>query len=146
MKPKEFKEIKLKYLTGKRTKSQMFDNSWEVNENLSVTLSNGDIIVIPKGFKTDFSSVPEFLWGILKPFGDFILAPIVHDYLYRNDYKVKTLGWYKARLFADREMLYISRITNSRKWHNRLDNNVRYLFVRLFGGFNYRKNTRETTS
>ena len=146
MKPKEFKSIPLNYLVGERTNKQFFDNSWEVAKNLSVTLSNGDIVVIPKGFKTDLSSMPEFLWGILKPFGDFLLAPIVHDYLYRNDYKVNELGWYKARLFADREMLYISRITNSRKCHNRLDNNVRYFLARVFGGITYKKDTRETTS
>lgn len=146
MKPEEFKSIKLKYLTGRRTLKQQYDNSWEVNENLSVTLSNGEIIVIPKGFTTDFSSVPEFLWGLLKPFGDFILAPIVHDYLYRSDYMAKELGLYKARLFADKEMLYISNITNSNKWHNRLDNKLRFWLVRLLGARQFKKNTRDVAN
>ena len=142
MKPNEIESIKLEYVRGRRSNKMLFDNSWRLLEDLPVHLSNGDVITIPKGFETDFSSIPEFLWSLLKPFGDFLLAPIVHDWMYRNDYKVEQLGWYKARLFADKEMLYISRKTNSKKWHNRLDNNVRYLFVRMFGGFNYKKDTK----
>ena len=143
MKPNEIKSIKLEYVRGRRTEKVLFDNSWRLIEPIPVHLSNGDVIVIPKGFETDFSSIPEFLWGLMKPFGDFLLAPIVHDWMYRNDYKVDEIGWREARLFADKEMLYISKKTNSKKWHNRLDNNVRYLFVRMFGGFNYKKDTRQ---
>lgn len=142
MKPKHFKEIKIKYVFGQRTDSVMFDNSWELGENLSVTLSNGDLIVIPKGFRTDFSSTPEFLWSILKPFGDFLLAPIVHDFMYRNKYREFQLGTYGARLFADKEMLYISNETNARHWHDRLDNYVRYFLVRIFGWLSYIKTTK----
>ena len=143
MKPNEIQSIKLEYVRGRRTGKMLFDNSWRLLEDLPVHLSNGDVITIRKGFETDFSSIPEFLWGLMKPFGDFLLAPIVHDWMYRNDYKVDELGWREARLFADKEMLYISKKTNSKKWHNRLDNNVRYLFVRMFGGFNYKKDTRQ---
>lgn len=142
MKPQEIKEIKLKYVLGRRTNKLLFDNSWELLENLTIELSNGNAVTIPKGFKTDFSSIPEPLWGIMKPFGDFLIAPIVHDWMYRTDYLVEKLGWSKARLFADKEMLHISKLTNSKAWHNRLDNQVRYLLVRLFGGFNYRKDTK----
>ena len=142
MKPNEIESIKLEYVRGRRTDKMLFDNSWRLIEPLPVHLSNGDVIVIPKGFETDFSSIPEFMWSIMKPFGDFLLAPIVHDWMYRNDYKVDEIGWYKARLFADKEMLYISKQTNSKKWHNRLDNNVRYFFVRIFGGLNYKKDTK----
>lgn len=146
MKPKDFKKITFDYVFGKRSEKQLFDNSWALAKDIKVELSNGEIITIPKGFETDFSSTPEFLWGILKPFGDFLLAPIVHDYLYRNNYKLDELGVYKARLFADREMLYISNITNSKKWYNRLDNKIRYWAVRTFGWYTYKKSIKETTS
>ena len=142
MKPNEIKSIKLRYVHGQRTDRMLFDNSWELLEDLPVHLSNGDVITIRKGFRTDFSSIPEFLWGVLKPFGDFLLAPIVHDWMYRTDYKSAVLGPYKARLFADKEMLYISKETNKRHWHDKLDNHVRYFLVRAFGWINYKKDTR----
>lgn len=141
MKPQEIKEFKLKYIRGFRTGKFLFDNSWELLEDIKVELSSGETVTIPKGFKTDFSSIPEFLWGIMKPFGDFLLAPIVHDWMYRNDYKVEILGWKKARKLADKEMLYISMKTNNKHWYQKLDNNVRYFFVRIFGGLNYKKDT-----
>lgn len=122
--------------------NQLFDNSWVLEEDIPVHLSNGDVITVPKGFETDFSSTPEFTWSIMKPFGEFILAPIVHDWMYRNDYRVDELGWKKARKFADLEMLHISKETNSKNWWNRLDNHVRYAFVRMFGWMNYKRDTR----
>jgi len=142
MKVNEITSIKFRFVLGNRSGRMLFDNSWELLEDLTVHLSNGEVITVPKGFMTDFSSTPEFLWGILKPYGDFILAPIVHDWMYRNDYKVNELGWSKARLFADKEMLYISKETNKKHWYERLDNNVRYFLVRVFGWMNYNKDTR----
>jgi hypothetical protein len=122
----------------------MGDFSWELSRNLSVSLSNGDLIVLPKGFQTDFSSIPEFLWSILKPFGDFLLAPLVHDWMYRTHYRKDVLGTYGARLFADKEMLYISKKTNGKKWYNRLDNHVRYYGVRAFGWYTYKYGMKTT--
>lgn len=138
MNPRSIRRIKLDYVLGKRSSKQLGDFSWELSEKIIVTLSNGETVIIPKGFKTDLSSVPEFFWGVQKPFGDFILAPIVHDFMYRTRYKVDELGFYDARLFADKEMLSISKKTNFKKWHNRLDNIVRFYEVRLLGWYTYR--------
>ena len=41
-----------------------------------------DIIVVPKGFETDFASVPRILWNILPPIGKYTKAAVIHDYLY----------------------------------------------------------------
>ena len=143
MKPNEITSINLRYIRGTRSKRILFDNSWELLEDIPVHLSNGEAITIPKGFRTDFSSVPEFMWGVLKPFGDFILAPIVHDWLYVTKYKADELGLKEARKFADREMFYISQETNSQTWWRRLDNRVRYWGVRLFGAHTFKKDTRK---
>lgn len=139
MKPEHIQYIDLRYVRGRRSEKQVGDFSWELSRQLQVSLSNGESIVIPKGFKTDLSSIPEFWWGVQKPFGDFILAPIVHDWMYRTRYKEEELGRHEARLFADKEMLIISKKTNSLKWHNKLDNLVRYWGVRLFGGYTWKK-------
>ena len=94
---------------------------WEILRPVSIQLSSGEVIVIPKGFVTDLSSVPRFLWAIFPPFGDFLLAALIHDYLY-----VFNVG---TRKDADREMLIWSNVLNDHK----IDNKLRYYAVRLFG-------------
>lgn len=94
---------------------------WKLKKSIDIQLSNGEAITIPEGMMTDLSSVPKFLWSIVRPFGNFILAALVHDYLYI--YKPY------SRAFADKEMLLISNKIN----RNKLDNYTRYVFVRAFG-------------
>ncbi len=80
---------------------------WKLGEEYKIVLSDGERLIIEEGFQTDLSSVPKWLWSIARPYGDFILASIVHDKLYSMHYKIKSLGSYKARRFADREMLIL---------------------------------------
>lgn len=96
-----------------------------------VQLSNNELIKIHNGFEWDLSSVPRILWFILPPDGDFEIAALIHDYLYRS-------GKY-SRKFADKEMLKWSRVSNSSNIFNRIDNNVRYIGVRAFGWYMYNK-------
>ena len=105
--------IVLKYIEGKK---------WELYKPITYVLCDGHVITIPKGFKTDLSSIPKILWGLFPPFGNFLLAALVHDYLYVTKYK-------NDRGFCDREMLYISNALNS----NKLDNYLRFYAVVLFG-------------
>lgn len=121
-------EIVVKYQHGKRK-----EKYWIIEKDIIVNLSNGDFIQIKKGFQTDLSSVPKILWGLFPPFGDFILASIVHDWLYFNKYKAKECGTKRARKFADNEMLYFSNILNNRNFLDYIGNNLRYYAVRLFG-------------
>ena len=108
-------EIILKYKNGKK---------WELDEEIRHVLHNKEEIIIYRGFPTDLSSVPKFLWGVLPPYGDFLLASLVHDYLYTKN---KSRG----RKFADKEMLIVSNKTNK----NKIDNYIRYFGVRLFGWY-----------
>jgi len=39
-------------------------------------------ITIPKGFVTDYASVPRYLWWLYPPVGGYDDAAVVHDYLY----------------------------------------------------------------
>ena len=108
--------IALEYILSKKGKK------WKIFEQIDVPLSDGSILKIPKGFETDLSSVPKFLWGILPPFGNFLLAAIVHDYLYVT----KDI---RGRKFADEQMLIIS----NKKNKNKVDNYFRFFAVRIFG-------------
>jgi len=40
-------------------------------------------ITVPKGFVTDFASIPKRLWSILPPYGKYTKAAVLHDSLYR---------------------------------------------------------------
>jgi len=44
---------------------------------------SGLSITVPKGFVTDFASIPQTLWSLgLSPHGRYSKAAIIHDYLY----------------------------------------------------------------
>ena len=109
-------KIVLEYIGGEKGKK------WKLHKSITHKLHNGETIVIPEGFETDLSSVPKFLWGVLPPFGNFLLASLVHDYLYISYQS-------KGRKFSDKEMLIVSNRTHK----NKLDNYLRYWGVRAFG-------------
>lgn len=44
----------------------------------------GGVIRVPKGFVTDFASIPRALWSIFPPQGKYSAAAVVHDYTYRR--------------------------------------------------------------
>ena len=43
---------------------------------------DGREVVVPKGFVTDFASIPRLFWSILRPDGEYTYPAIIHDYLY----------------------------------------------------------------
>ena len=45
---------------------------------------NGYLIRVPKSFITDGASVPKSLQWLYNPFGRYIKAAVVHDYLYSS--------------------------------------------------------------
>ena len=50
------------------------DFIWEPNEGAPIT--------VPKGFVTDFASIPRPLWAILPTWAKYGPASVVHDFLY----------------------------------------------------------------
>lgn len=92
-----------------------------LQKDVSVTLSSGRHILIPKGFIWDNSTVPKWLWSIIRPIGDFELAALIHDYLY-----IHRIG---TRKEADDELLKWSNTING----NRFDNHIRWFGCRVFG-------------
>lgn len=68
-----------------------------------------EIIVIPKGYITDWSSLPRFLWWLWPPnLTEAREAALVHDYLYSH------LHWYFSKEFADelmREIMVVQKAT-----------------------------------
>jgi len=102
---------------------------WEIREPICVELSNGEVLVIPCGFVTDFASVPRIFWSLIAPVGHYNLASVIHDWFYT--YKTKT------RKFADREFLNWMNFTIPK---TKFRNWLMYACVRLFGSKRYKTN------
>jgi hypothetical protein len=93
-------------------------------------LTNGKQIIIPKGYVTDMASIPRFFWVIWPPHSvQYRIASLVHDYLYIEPTIVT------SRKFADAEF---KRILIHYKT-NIITANIFYLFIRLFGWYNWNK-------
>jgi hypothetical protein len=66
------------------TKEFADGRDWMIFETIEYSIGNsGVIIIVPKGFVTDYASIPKPLWSFgLSPHGKYGKAAIVHDYLY----------------------------------------------------------------
>lgn len=113
---------------------QIFEpkNKWDkytVEEELRIQLSNGDILVVEKGFLWDKSSMPKILHWLFAPTGKFEVAALIHDKIYK-DLKNKY-----TRKFADLEMYKWSKALQGTKKcsFRNFDNRFRYIGVRLVG-------------
>lgn len=60
------------------------NRDWVLMENLRYQIGEtSTVIVVPRGFVTDFASIPPAFWSFgLSPHGRYSKAAIVHDYLY----------------------------------------------------------------
>jgi len=60
------------------------NRDWVLFRDLEYRVGQSDItITVPKGFVTDFASIPQPFWATgLSPNGRYSKAAIVHDYLY----------------------------------------------------------------
>lgn len=58
-------------------------NVWELRQELIIVnpLNTTETITVPVGFKSDLASIPRPFWALFPPFGNYIRASIVHDYL-----------------------------------------------------------------
>lgn len=112
------------------------ERTFEVSETIKVTLSDNRIITIPKGFKTDLSSVPSWLWSVFKPIDKAFIGDLIHDYLWINKIpEIKLFGGsYAARKFADNErLIWRKKLAPNKK----LKNYLTHYTIRLFGGLYY---------
>ncbi len=56
---------------------------WVMGNDLVFSVRDtGQRIVVPRGFVTDFASVPRIFWSVFPRHGEYTRAAIVHDFLY----------------------------------------------------------------
>ena len=72
---------------------------WVLEHDLDYRLLDSEHVVhVPRGFVTDFASVPRIAWPIMSPTGPLGRAGVVHDFLYWDQ-------GCKSREVADKIML-----------------------------------------
>lgn len=82
--------------------------------------------VVPRGFQTDFASIPRVFWRVLPPTGRYGKAAVVHDFLYRTNAVPR---WRADGVFLEAMgLLDVPFVVRLSMW----------LAVRLFGGSAYR--------
>lgn len=97
---------------------------------LTYEWTDGTIYKVPKGFKTDFASIPRLLWSIIKPTGKWSNASVLHDYLYDNGYKIGVDRRKADKIFYD--AMIDSHVAN-------ITANIMWFCVRAFAYFHYRR-------
>ena len=138
------KELELEYYIGVISNREMEGRKYfKVIKTIDVILSNNDMITIPKGFTFDGSSSPRFLEWIMPRYGSFMVAALIHDWLYVADYKRDCLGLKESQKVADDEMYTWSKVVNNSNTWKRVDNYLRYKAVRLLGKSVYEKRSDE---
>lgn len=94
---------------------------------------SGDRVKVPRGFKTDYASVPFIFWVFIPPWGKYGKAAVIHDYLYQTHSERNQNMWQKMfskeRKRADNIFHEAMGILGVAPWRKFL----MYWAVRLFG-------------
>ena len=93
------------------------------------------VIEVPKGFISDYASVPRMFQWIVPRFGKYNAAAVVHDWLFEHG---KIEGSKIGRSLTDRIFLAIMKKSKCRRWRRKL----MYRMVRMFGYSLWKKNRK----
>lgn len=97
------------------TVTKISARKWKVEREFEYHIGSEDsneIITVPKGFMTDFASVPRLFWIILPPDGRYTQAAVLHDYIL----KIKLYSYSKS----DRIMLEAMTVLKVSWWKRHL--------------------------
>lgn len=103
---------------------------WKLQEGFEYhigTYPSDEVITVPKGFVTDFASVPRIFWPIIDPVGEHGKAAVIHDYCY------STACYTKSR--SDKIFLEAMEVLNVEEWKRE----TMYYAVAWFGYFAWYK-------
>lgn len=110
---------------------------WIVEETYSYSTASFTI-TIAAGFEFDLSSVPRVIWPIVAPFELSIVAPLVHDFIYRYKGKVprETVIPYREFTRAEADLLFkqIMDAEHVEAWRS----TTAYRAVRMLGWISWR--------
>lgn len=93
--------------------------------------NHGIIIEVPKGFVTDFASIPKIFWSILgHPMGKYAAAAVLHDFMYF----LKTF----SRKISDQIFENAMKILKVPKWKRK----IIYYAVRVGGKWAWKNSSK----
>ena len=97
----------------------------------------GITIQVPKGFISDFASIPAPLRLFIPKLGLYNKAAVLHDWVYQNHVYPVAEGYVCEYTRADADLLFLDAMTDLKvkKWKRY----AMYKFVRLFGWLAWRK-------
>ena len=98
-------------------------------------LGSGEVLIVLKGFITDFASTPRAIWWLFPPWGRYGKAAVLHDWLYNEG-----IG---TRKRADDIFFEAMLVCLTSSWKAR----IIYSAVRTFGWIawnRYRKKEKES--
>lgn len=129
------------FLSGIEVKRDAGDvGSWELTADL-IYIGVRDQFLVPKGFTTDFASIPSIFQGLIPKHGRFDAAAIVHDYLYNVQPKVwRPEGEYSR--ITRKESDGIFRRIMKELGVGRIRRNLMYRAVRLGGWVPWNKSRK----
>lgn len=58
-----------------------------------------ELLTVPAGFRTDFASVPKWLWFVFPPVGFYAKAALLHDWCYYCGPKLGITRWDADAIF-----------------------------------------------
>jgi hypothetical protein len=88
-------------------------DEFELVEDCLVNLPDGEKFVIPKGYNSDFATVPQLFWSMFPAHGLAAMPSIVHDWMYDNRLFEKKMGEKRARKYADD--IFLHHMTTAKK-------------------------------
>ena len=101
------------------------DLRWRLMRTLTYRVNSGRgqlSISVPRGFITDFASIPRVFWRVILPTGRHREAAVVHDYLYAVGDRHKAVA---DAIFL--EAMTVLGVPRWRRW-------VMFFAVLFFGG------------
>ncbi len=78
----------------RRARAWLWDpRVYELQEDYVYTRPNGQQLMIPGGFRTDFASSPRLFWSVgMDPTGILLVPSLFHDWGYRHDFYLAGSG------------------------------------------------------
>jgi len=65
---------------------------YELTEDFFFVKGDGQVIMIPKGFRTDFASSPRIFWPLgMDPVGVLLIPSMIHDFGYRHGFYLEAI-------------------------------------------------------
>lgn len=104
-------------------------------EDLTYHRVTGEVITIPRGFVTDYASVPRLLWNIIPPHGPAAKPAVIHDFLYSKQGDIGNGHPVRSRLECDLIFLEVMSLLGFKLWKRR----AMYRGVRIGGWYGWRK-------